>query len=201
LVDSYVKIEANHVKYTQEHQADLQVAQYNGLMDYVHNRAERENAAVGSVYIIPSSFIGSQRAMKQAYQDAMAICGKHGKPTFFLTFTCNTKWQEITDKIPSYQTASDRPDIVARVFNQKKTELVQDNEKRQVLGYVTARIHVIEFQKRGLPHCHMLIWIEKHDAPEEHHHLRGNTRQSHPDRIFCLEHVFYPSFQDWSMPL
>jgi hypothetical protein len=22
-----------------------------------------------------------------------------------------------------------------------------------------------------------------------------------PDRIFCLEHVFYPSFQDWSMPL
>jgi hypothetical protein len=76
--------------------ADLQVPQYNGLMDNVHYRAERENAAVGSVYILPSSFIGSPRAMKQAYQDAMAICGKHGKPTFFLTFTCNLKWQEIT---------------------------------------------------------------------------------------------------------
>ncbi len=27
------------------------------------------------------------------------------------------------------------------------------------------------------------------------------TSQYYPDRIFCLEHVFYPSFQDWSMPL
>jgi hypothetical protein len=24
---------------------------------------------------------------------------------------------------------------------------------------------------------------------------------SSPDRIFCLEQGFYPSFQDWSMPL
>ena len=29
--------------------------------------------------ILPSSFIGSPRAMNQAYQDAMAICGKYGK--------------------------------------------------------------------------------------------------------------------------
>ena len=115
-------------------------------MDYVHNRAERENAAFGSVYILPSSFIGSPRAMKQAYQEAMEICGKHGKTTFFLTFTCNPKWE--TDNILSYQTASEWQDIVARVFNQKKTELVKDIEKRKLLGYANARIHVIEFQKR-----------------------------------------------------
>ena len=151
-------------------------------MDYVHNRAERENAAVGSVYILPSSFIGSPRAMKQAYQDAMAICGKHGKPTFFLTFTCNPKWQEITNNIPDYQTASDRPDIVARVFNQKKKELVHDIEKRQVLGYATARIHVIEFQKRGLPHCHMLIWIEKHDAPQSAEEIDTTICAEIPDK-------------------
>jgi hypothetical protein len=121
-------------------------------MDYVHNHAERENAAFGSVYILPSSFIGSPRATKQEYQEAMEICGKHGKTNFLRTFTCNPKWQEITDNIPSYKTASDRPDIVARVFNQKKTELVQDIEKRQVLGYATARMHVIEFQKRAVAH-------------------------------------------------
>jgi hypothetical protein len=153
IVDSYVKIEANRINFIKKHQA--------GLMDYVNNRAERENATIGSVHILHSSLIGSPRSMKQAYQDAMAICGKQGKPTFFLTFTCNPKWKKITDNIPSYQTASDRPDIVARVFNQKKNELVNGIEKRQVLGYATARIHAIEFQKRGLPHCHMLIWIEK----------------------------------------
>ncbi|KZS02174.1 Uncharacterized protein APZ42_000890, partial [Daphnia magna] len=42
-VDSYVKIEANRVKYIREHQAELHVAQYDGLLDYLHNRAEREN--------------------------------------------------------------------------------------------------------------------------------------------------------------
>jgi len=52
-------------------------------MDYIANRAERENVAVGSIHIILSSFIGSPRAMNQAYQDAMAICGKFGKPEFF----------------------------------------------------------------------------------------------------------------------
>jgi hypothetical protein len=27
------------------------------------------------------------------------------------------------------------------------------------------RIHVIEFQKRGLPHCHLLLWVDKRDVP------------------------------------
>ncbi|XP_045023162.1 uncharacterized protein LOC123467195 [Daphnia magna] len=164
-VDSYVKIEANRVKYIREHQAELHVAQYDGLLDYLHNRAERENFTVGSYHVLPSSFIGSPRAMKQAYQDAMAICGKFGKPVFFLTFTCNPKWREITANIPSHLSAPDRPDIVARVFQQKKSELVNDIEKRQMLGFATARIQVIEFQKRGLPHCQMLIWIDERDAP------------------------------------
>ena len=107
--------------------------------------------------------------MKQAYLDAMAICGKFGKPTFFLTFTCNPKWKdltkelmEITASISTYETASDRPDVVARVCNKKKKELINDVEKRQVLGFSTARIHVAEFQK---PHCHMLLWIDGRDAP------------------------------------
>ena len=153
-------------------------------IDYVQNRAERENTADVSVYIFPSSFIGSPRAMKQAYQDAIEIWGKHGKPIFFLTFTCNPKRQEITDNILSYKTASDRPDIVARVFNQKKRckELVQDIEKRQVLWYATARIHVIEFQKRGLPHSHMLIWIEKHDAPQSAEEVDAIIFSEIPDK-------------------
>ncbi|KZS08018.1 Uncharacterized protein APZ42_028147 [Daphnia magna] len=79
-VYSYVKIEANRVKYIREHQAELHVAQYNGLLDYINNQAERENMTVGSYNVLPLSFIGSPRAMKQAYQHAMAICSKFGKP-------------------------------------------------------------------------------------------------------------------------
>jgi hypothetical protein len=77
LVDSYVKTEDNRLKYLSENSTDLLVAQYNGLMlDYLDNRAERENLTTGKTLILPSSFIGSPRAMHHGYQDAMATCGK-----------------------------------------------------------------------------------------------------------------------------
>jgi hypothetical protein len=53
VVYSYVKIEANRVKYIREHQTDLHVAQYSGLLDYINNRAERENLTVGQVIVLP----------------------------------------------------------------------------------------------------------------------------------------------------
>lgn len=37
-----------------ENQAELHVAQYNGLMDFIDNRTERPNCQVGLVYIRPS---------------------------------------------------------------------------------------------------------------------------------------------------
>jgi hypothetical protein len=55
--------------------------------------------------------------------------------------------------------------MVARVYNLKKNESVHDIDRRQVLGFALARIHVIEFQKRGLPHCHLLLWVDKRDVP------------------------------------
>jgi hypothetical protein len=72
--------------------------------------------------------------------------------------------------------------MVARVLNLKKKELVHDIERRQILGFATARIHVIEFQKRGLPHCHMLIWIDQHDAPTSAEDMDGTICAEIPDK-------------------
>ncbi|KAL6730507.1 hypothetical protein Aduo_001478 [Ancylostoma duodenale] len=61
------------------------------------------------------------------------------------------------------KTASDRLDLLARVFNGKLKELHDDLFKKGVFGEVDAYVYVIEFQKRGLPHCHMLDheeWME-----------------------------------------
>jgi hypothetical protein len=49
--------------------------------------------------ILPSSFQGSERAMGQLYQDAMARVRKFGKSDLFITFTYNPKWKEITDAL------------------------------------------------------------------------------------------------------
>ena len=165
MVDSYVKIESNRLKYLREYLSDLHVARYQGLADYLNNRADMSEFTIGNVYILLSSFIGSPRAMKQAYQDAMCICGKFGKPTYFITMTCKPKWKEIIDNLLPGQTASDRPDLVGRVFQLKLKELIEDIQKRQVLGVVVARIHVIEFQ-HGLRHCHMLLWVSPEDVPK-----------------------------------
>ena len=35
---------------------------------------------------------------------------------------------------------------------------------KQVLGINIAHIAVIEFQKRGVPHCHILNWIENFES-------------------------------------
>jgi hypothetical protein len=110
--------------------------------------------------ILPSSFQGGECAMGQLYQDAMARVRKFGKPDLFVTFTCNPKWKEITDALLSGQTAKDRRDLVTRVFNLKLDALVKDI-KDGVLGNVIVKIWVIEFQKRGLPHLHILLILDE----------------------------------------
>jgi hypothetical protein len=115
---------------------------------------------VGQKMILPSSFQGGERAMGQLYQDAMARVRKFGKPDLFVTFTCNPKWKDITDVLFPGQIAKDRLELVTRVFNLKLDALLKDI-KDGVLGNVIAKIWVIEFQKRGLPHAHILLILDE----------------------------------------
>jgi hypothetical protein len=98
--------------------------------------------------------------MGQLYQDAMARVRKFGKPDLFVTFTYNPKWKEITDALLPGQIAKDHPELITRVFNLKFDALLKDI-KDGVLGNVIAKIWVIEFQKRGLPHAHILLILDE----------------------------------------
>ena len=93
----------------------------------------------------------------------MAIVSQYRKPDFFITMTCNPKWSEITDHLLDGETAQDRPDIVARVFKLKKDQLMNDLRTGKLLGTVVAFMNVIEWQKRGLPHLHLLIIMADDD--------------------------------------
>ena len=81
--------------------------------------------------------------------DAMAIVRTFGKPTLFVTITCNPKWPEITAALLPGQKPEDRPDLVARVFRLKLERIVSDLTKDGVFGKTCAHMRVIEFQKRG----------------------------------------------------
>lgn len=154
VVDIWTRVEQNRLDYIRKNQNLLRVEPLNGLQDYVNGE---EKGPVGARIRLPASHTGSPRDMVQQYQDAMTVVSRYGKPDFFLTMTCNPKWQEIQECLYTGQTATDRPDIVARVFNMKLEELKTDLFKRNILGDVLAYIYVIEFQKRGLPHVHMLL--------------------------------------------
>ena len=83
--------------------------------------------------------------------------------------TCNPKWREIQDNLLPGQQATDRPDIVARVFHLKKDRLLNKILKEKLFGEVSAYVYVIDFQKRGLPHMHLLFTLQhsyKMNTPE-----------------------------------
>ena len=159
VVDAYVKIEKDRIIYCKTHQKEIKADTYQGLHDYMERSANDINGQVGKTIILPSTFIGSPRHMQQCYQDAMAIINRKGKPDIFLTMTCNPRWPEIVENLLPHQQASDRPDIVARVFHLKKERLLDLIIKKKFFGEVAAYVYVIEFQKRGLPHMHLLITL------------------------------------------
>ncbi|GJE90163.1 ATP-dependent DNA helicase PIF1 [Phanerochaete sordida] len=107
---------------------------------------------------LPSSFLGSNRWASEQIADSLAIAAHFGTPTFFITMTCNPKWREITSQLRPGQTHTHVPLVVARVFKQKLRRLEQLLASMfPQAGRVVYLVHSVEFQKRGLPHAHILV--------------------------------------------
>ena len=133
----------------------LRADTYRGLDDAI-NRGDVDPAEIGRRTILPASYLGGPRFYRRCYQDSMAIVRAYGRPSLFLTFTANPSSTEILRKLLPGQTASDRPDIVARVFSLQVRELLRDIKKRHIFGACRGVVWTIEYQKRGLPHLHCL---------------------------------------------
>ncbi|XP_035836020.1 uncharacterized protein LOC110888601 [Helianthus annuus] len=125
----------------------------------------------GQPVILPSSFTGGSRYMMQNYLDAMALCRTYGYPDFFITITCNPKWPEIVRFIgDSSIKPEDRPDILCRLFKMKLDELIKDLKQKKIFGDINAVVYTVEFQKRGLPHAHICLFMKAdHKLPTVEH--------------------------------
>jgi hypothetical protein len=154
-VDEYAQIEHARLAYFRTTHFKLRSDRRQGLEDAAANGTDL--AEVGIRVVLPTSFIGGPRQMSQSYHDAMAIVRYCGKPDLFITMTANPKWEEITSALLPGQTAQDRPDLVARVFRLKFEALIALLTEECVFGKYAAHVYTIEFQKRGLPHAHLLL--------------------------------------------
>ncbi|XP_075478977.1 uncharacterized protein LOC142519842 [Primulina tabacum] len=169
VVDMYIKLETMRLDYYRRHQSEIRSDLYRGVVDSVAN-GESRGSEVEQRVVLPASFIGGQRDMRRRYLDAIALVQKFGKPDLFITMTCNPDWKEIRENLFEGQLARDRPDLVSRVFRAKLLGLMdQILKKVYIFGHVVAYVYVIEFQKQGLPYCHMIIILQsnyKINSPE-----------------------------------
>ncbi|XP_071963919.1 uncharacterized protein [Antedon mediterranea] len=112
-------------------------------------------------------------------KDVLAMVRQIGKPTFFLSFSsADLRWKEIMTTLLS-QTGDQRniddlewadkcnllksnPVTVARMFDKRFHTFLKKVilSETQPIGKVTDYFYRIEFQMRGSPHVHMLVWVE-----------------------------------------
>jgi hypothetical protein len=168
----HVRREENDVRWVKENQATIRVSCYRGMADQLaaHNDGLSEAEKIGKIIVLPSTFQGSKRWYEQNYQDAIATTVRFGKPTYFITLTANPKWPEIEfimNEKEHKQQSFNRPDIVTRCFDKYKKTLLTHLLEKEVLGKPIAWVWVIEFQKRGLPHLHLVLTVDNESRPRD----------------------------------
>ena len=95
--------------------------------------------------------------------ESLAIVRKKGNPHLVITMTCNPNHPQILRDLPHGSMPGNCPDIVLRVFYQQVHQLLYMLYEKKIPGWegIKGIINVIEFQKRGLPHVHVLAILDR----------------------------------------
>jgi hypothetical protein len=163
---AWARTEAERLLWQRNNQATIRVDTYANLhLAYAGAQAAGETMpSCGRTVVLSRSFMGGPRDTANRFHDAMAVIRATRRPSLFITMTCNPRWPEIQQCLPYNSKPEDHPELVARVFKMKLDELLEDIEKRHVLGKIDAIMSVVEFQYRGLPHAHILVVLCSADA-------------------------------------
>ena len=167
-VMSFARDQSQKLQYHRHKVNKKRQANYRDLGQNVNNNSS-SGRDHGKKVALSSSFYGSVRWYRKKNLESLAIFRQRRKPDLFITITCDPNHQDILKALPKHQKPQDRPDIVARVFKQHLEELTE-MLIAGVPGWETAKalIEVVEFQKRGLPHAHILVTLNRdHSITEE----------------------------------
>lgn len=95
LVDAYTMIEPERIGFLKLNQKTLRTDKYVNVSAFA-DKGNTDSSQCGGPIVLPSTFTGGERYKQEKYKDAMAICQHFGYPQYFITFTCNPKWREVT---------------------------------------------------------------------------------------------------------
>jgi hypothetical protein len=75
------------------------------------------------------------------------------------------QWPKIKRALLPKQQPHDQSNLVTRMFKIKLKELINNIHKKDIMGRMIVGIYVIEFQKHGLLHAHILIFFAEDYKP------------------------------------
>ena len=127
--------------------------------DEISKRHEFSDKTYGIKTYIPATLTGSPTYWNNVAKNAFYLSMVLGPPTFFITMTENPKWHEIV-ALNSEKDVMNNSVLLARIFHQKKQSLIDYIKSSKIFGKVKGLLWRDEYQKRGLPHCHMLLWSD-----------------------------------------
>jgi hypothetical protein len=148
-VEEYVKTEQHSLPFIRQNHVNIRADLYHGIRDMALQ--DHDLAHVGTFIVLPATFNGGERYMRQQYQDAMAVVRMFGKKDLFITVTCNLQWPEVINNLLPNQHPGDRPDTLARVFRLKLEAILDDLLKKNCLGIVMAYYISSSSRNAGFP--------------------------------------------------
>jgi len=162
-VDCYLQCENHKLKWVKFNQSKFRREQLSRLHQQLFQGAPPHLIGSPATHL-PSSFVRGARHFRELYADAMTLPAKYGGIDYFLTFTTNPSWPEITGN-SAIANGMNSPDLYCRVFHIKMKALLADILQNNVLGVVVAFSWAVEFQQRGLPHLHAMFIVRPEDKP------------------------------------
>ncbi|KAI9102338.1 hypothetical protein K1719_023540 [Acacia pycnantha] len=92
-------------------------------------------------------------------------------------------WPEITrhcdqDGLKPYN----KPEVLSRIFHVKLLKLMRTLKDENIFGSIKAEVYTIEFQKRRLPHAHIILWLSEADKLRTPFHVDELISVEIPDK-------------------
>ena len=117
-----------------------------------------EDLKEGIKTYIPKNIASSPKQWKELQNMAFLLSVALGPPTFFITITTNPHWPEIYSMNQNGYLSNSS--LIMRVFRQKRLTFLNYIKNKKIFGCIKGFVWRDEFQQRGLPHAHILIWSD-----------------------------------------
>eukprot|EP00665_Eupelagonemidae_sp_cell47_P011597 gene11597-4815_t len=98
-LDGYLRWEQLRLDYIRQDKGLQQTLLSKRAAKKAVEAGDASAAAKSATVCMPAEYTGSWKRQRRLVEDAHALAARLGKPTFFITMTCNPNWREIRDEM------------------------------------------------------------------------------------------------------